>query len=112
MFAFILIVALDLHTPAKKGEFLKIVFFITGFCIIAAVVSQLLQTNYAGFYECNVGPINDLRLMLIEKVNYPVIHTVYVVGFMAVHYGFVCGLYALYKLIRRLTKIKTLAPVS
>ena len=54
MLAFLLILALDLHTPAKKGETKGILIFLTAFCVIAAVVSQLLQTNYAGFYHCNV----------------------------------------------------------
>lgn len=106
MLAFMLIVALDLHTPVKKGEFSKIIFFLTAFCILATVVSQLLQTNYAGFYHCNVPPIEDLRQMLIPILSYPVAHGIYVVGLTAVHFGFVCGFYAIYKLLHRLLAIK------
>lgn len=111
MLAFMIIVALDLHTPVKKGEFSKIILFLTAFCIIAALVSQLLETNYAGFYHCNVPPIENVRQMLIPIISYPVAQCIYVAGLTAVHYGFVCGFYAIYKLIRRLTKIKTPAPV-
>ena len=106
MLAFMIIVALDLHQPAKKGEFLTLIIYLTGFCILAAVVSQLLETNYAGFYHCNVQPIEDIRQMLITTINYPVAQCIYVAGLTVVHYGFVCGFYAIYKLLRRLCAIK------
>ena len=106
MLAFMVIVALDLHTPAKKGEFRRIIFFLTAFCVIAAVVSQLLETNYAGFYHCNVGPIEDIRLSLQPVLGYAITQIIYVAGLTAVHYGFVCGFYALYKVLSRLLNSK------
>lgn len=102
MLAFMLIVALDLHTPADKGEHKLIIVFLTAFCVIAAVASQLLQTNYAGFYHCNVPPIEEFRLMLQPIIGYWPAQLIYVGGLTAVHYGFVIGFYCLYKVIRRL----------
>ena len=102
MLAFMLIVALDLHAPAAKGEHKLIIVFLTAFCVIAAVASQLLQTNYAGFYHCNVPPIEEFRLMLQPIIGYWPAQLIYVGGLTAVHYGFVIGFYCLYKVIRRL----------
>lgn len=111
MLAFMLIVALDLHAPAPKGEHKLIILFLTIFCVVAAVVSQLLETNYAGFYQCNVGPIEDIRLMLQPMIGYWPAQLIYVGGLTAVHYGFVIGFYCLYKAIRRLLTRKTPAAV-
>lgn len=111
MLAFLMILFLDLHTPAKKGEHKRIVFFLTTFCVIAAVVSQLLETNYAGFYHCNVPPIEDLRVYLQGVIGYWPAQLIYVVGLTAVHYGFVIGFYCIYKLLRPLLTKKTPAPV-
>lgn len=102
MLAFMLIIALDLHAPAAKGEHKLIIVFLTAFCVIAAVASQLLQTNYAGFYHCNVPPIEEFRLMLQPIIGYWPAQLIYVGGLTAVHYGFVIGFYCLYKVIRRL----------
>lgn len=107
MLAFMLLVALNIHAPAKKGEHTLIILFLTAFCIIATVASQLLQTNYAGFYQCNVGPIENIRLMLQPTIGYWPTQLIYVVGLTAVHYGFVIGFYCLYKAIRRLLTKKT-----
>ena len=111
MLAFLMILFLDLHTPAKKGEHKRIVIFLTTFCVVAAVVSQLLETNYAGFYHCNVAPIEDIRLMLQPIIGYAPTQIIYVAGLTAVHYGFVIGFYCSYKLLRRLLAKKTPAAV-
>ena len=106
MLAFMLMVALDLHTPAPKGEHKLIILFLTAFCAIAAIVSQLLETNYAGFYHCNVGPIEEVRLMLQPIIGYAPAQLIYVFGLTAVHYGFVIGFYCIYKVIRKLLNRK------
>lgn len=102
MLAFMLIVALDLHAPVRKGEHKLIIWFLTVFCILAAIMSQLLETNYAGFYHCNVPPVENLRLMLQPIIGYWTAQLIYIVGLTAVHYGFVIGFYCLYKGIRKL----------
>ena len=102
MLAFLLILFLELHSPEAKGEPKIIVIFLTCFCTIAAIVSQLLKTNYAGFYSCNVPPIEDIRLSLQPVLGYALTQIIYVVGLMLVHYSFVLGFYWLYRLLRRL----------
>lgn len=102
MLAFLLILFLDLHAPAPRGEHRIIVLFLTVFCIIAAVASQLLKTNYAGFYHCNVPFVEDIRLSLQPVLGYWPTQLIYIAGLMALHYGFVIGLYCLYKTLRKL----------
>lgn len=111
MLAFLLIVALDLHTPASKGEHKNIFLFLTAFCIIAAIASQLLETNYAGFYHCNVPPVENIRLMLQPIIGYWPAQLIYILGLTAVHYGFVIGFYCIYKSIRSLLTKKAPAAV-
>ncbi len=111
MLAFILMVALDLHTPAPKGEHKTIVLFLTAFCVIAAIASQLLETNYAGFYHCNVPIVEEIRLSLQPILGYWPTQLIYIAGLTAVHYGFVIGFYCLYKAIRRLLTRKAPAAV-
>lgn len=111
MLAYMLIIALDLHQPAPKGEHRRIILFLTVFCVVAAAVSQVLETNYAGFYHCNVPIIEDIRLSLQPIIGYWPIQLIYIAGLTVVHYGFVIGFYCIYKLIRRLLVKKTPAPV-
>lgn len=102
MLAFLLIVFLELHAPSKKGETKTIVLFLTVFCAAAAIVSQLLHTNYAGFYSCNVPIIEQIRLSLQPVLGYAPTQLIYVVGLTLVHYGFVLGFYGVYKCIHKL----------
>lgn len=112
MLAYMMIVALDLHEPAAKGESKRIILFLTVFCAVAAGVSQVLETNYAGFYQCNVPVIEDIRLSLQPVIGYWPTQLIYVAGLTAVHYGFVLGFYCLYKGLRKLlNRSKTVAAV-
>lgn len=52
MLAFLLIPALQLHTPQPKGEVKAVLWFITGFCTVSASMAHLLKTNYANYYTC------------------------------------------------------------
>ena len=102
MLAYLLILFLDLHSPAKKGETKAIVLFLTVFCAIAAIVSQLLQTNYAGFYSCNVPFVEQIRLSLQPILGYAPTQLIYIAGLTLVHYGFVLAFYQIYKGLHKL----------
>lgn len=102
IFAFLLIVALQLHTPAKKGEMKGIALFLIGFCSLAAIMSQLLETNYAGFYTCNVPVIEEVRLSLQPVLGYAVTQLIYIAGLLLVHILFVWGFYWIYRGLRKL----------
>ena len=102
IFAYFLILALELHTPMPKGEAKTVIVTLTVFCLIASVASQLLQTNYGGFFSCNVAPVEDIRLSLQTTIGYWPAQLIYIVGLTAVHYGFVLGFYQFYKPLHRL----------
>ena len=102
MLAFLLIIALNLHVPAKKGEPRLIVIFIVVFCAVSASAAQLLKTNYANFYQCNVPVFEEIRLSLQPALGYGLTQLIYVLILTLVNCGFVLAFYWLYRGIRKL----------
>ena len=64
MLAFLLILTLKLYTPSAKGELKPVIWFTVVFCIVSASMAQLLKTNYANYYQCNIPPLEEVRLSL------------------------------------------------
>ena len=100
--ALFLIVFLQLHTPEKKGEPKAICIFLAIFCSIAAIMSQLLKTNYAGFYQCNIPFFEEVRLNMQPILGYAVTQIIYVAALMAAHMLFVLAFYWIYRGLRKL----------
>lgn len=61
MLAFLLILTLRLYTPSAKGELKPAIWFTVVFCIVSASMAQLLKTNYANYYQCNIPPLEEVR---------------------------------------------------
>lgn len=106
-----LIYALDLHTPAPKGETRSVAIFTLCFCVAAATMSQLLQTNYANFYSCNIPPLENLRLAVRAAVGVVPSQLLYITIVTALHLLFVPGCYWLYRLARKCLAGKEVAAV-
>ena len=104
--AFLLILALDLQETTAKNEGLWVALSILGFCLVAATMAQLLKTNYANFYSCNVPVLETVRATLKETIGYALSQAVYIVIVAAVHILGSYGAYWLYRLLRRLTAAK------
>ncbi len=102
-FTFVLMIALDLHSPATKKDLISIVIFIAVYCVIAGVTSQILETNFNNFYQCNVPPLENIRLSIMEKLGRPLTQTIYVIIVTILDLGFVTGSYFFYKFLRFLT---------
>ena len=102
IFAFILMIGLRLHTPNKKRYIMPLIVFIAIFALLAASFSQILKTNYANFYSCNIPPIENLRLSIIDSVGYVLGQLFYVFVLYCLHIVFVIGAYNLYLLIQKL----------
>jgi uncharacterized membrane protein len=98
--AFFCIIALRIHTP-EKGEQKAILLFVVGFCIVAATMSQLLKTNYANMYTCNVPVLETVRLSIQGVLGYWPAQIVYVAVNTCLHLPFVWGSYHLYRFIRK-----------
>ena len=105
MLAFLLIIALDLHTPAPKGEPKAALFFTIGFCVISAAMAQLLQTNYANYYSCNVAPAEAIRISLQGVLGYTLTQIIYVAILSLLNIGFVQLSYWTYRLLRLLVTL-------
>jgi len=99
--AFCLILGLELNPPAAKKEALWVVVSVLGFCLVAAVMAQLLKTNYANFYSCNVPVLETVRSAMQKGIGYALSQIAYVAIVAAVHILGSYGAYWLYRLLRR-----------
>ena len=99
IFEFILIIVLRLHHVGDKSHLKSVALMGAGFSVLAGTMSQILKTNYANFYHCNVGPVNDFVNSIKESIGYAPAQTIYVVILGILHVLFFSGCYYLYKLI-------------
>ena len=100
MLAFLLIVALDLHTPAPKGECKANLLFTIGFCVVSATMAQLLKTNYANYYSCNIAPLEAVRVSLQGVLGYGLTQLLYILIVSALNVVFVQLSYWFFRLLR------------
>ena len=78
IFATFLMLALDLYTPQPRGEQRAVILCIGVFCVISATMAQLLQTNYANYYSCNIAPLEAVRLSVQAAAGYAVAQLLYI----------------------------------
>ena len=102
VFAFVLIVALDLHTPAPKGEQKTVIWFTVAFCAVSATMAQLLKTNYANYYSCNIPPLETIRLAVRNAVGAVPAQLLYILIVSLLNILFVWGSYWLYRLLQKI----------
>lgn len=107
VFAAVLLFALKLYEPSKKSYLKAVIIFAIGYVIIAGGMSQIIETNFSNFYHCNVGPIESVRLSMIESLGYTLPQTIYVVVLGILHILFLMGMYYLFLFIKKLTNKST-----
>lgn len=101
LFAFVLILALELYTPVPKGESRAVFIFTLCFCVVSASMAQILKTNYNNFYSCNVPPLETLRTNLQVPLGYGVTQLLYVLIVTALDVGFLQLSYVLQKILAK-----------
>ena len=106
LFASILVIALQLHEPQTKGEQKAILLFIGAFCVVSASMAQILKTNFANFYSCNIGPLEAVRLSIQEVLGYGATQVLYVLILTLLNLGFVLMCYWLCRLLLRFARSK------
>lgn len=106
MFQLILILALDLNEGQCKPAVKPLTIVTLIFCVISASLAQILQTNYANFYSCNVGPIEEFRIAMQGVLGYVLTQIIYVTVLSALNVGFVLLSCAIYRLIKKLLPSK------
>ena len=102
IFEFILIIALRLHHVDEKNYTKHVAIFAAAFSIVAGSMAQILETNYANFYTCNVPPVNDFVNSIKAVIGYAAGQTIYVVILGLLHVAFFIGCYKLYCVIDKL----------
>ncbi len=78
IFATFCVLALDIYTPQPKGEQRAVILCVSIFCVISATMAQVLQTNYANYYSCNIPPLESVRLAVQATAGYVAAQLLYV----------------------------------
>ena len=96
MLAAVLILALKLYVP-QKGDWKAVAWFMTGFCTVAASLAQILKTNFANFYRCNIPVLETVRQAVQNAIGAVFAQLIYVLIVALLHilftlmaYGFCC----------------------
>ena len=87
------------------------VLFMVGFCVISSVMAQILKTNYANFYQCNIPVFEQLRLSLQGVLGAVVTQVLYVLIVSVLTVLFTLGFYWVYRLLRKALTPKETATV-
>lgn len=103
IFEFILIIALRLHHIEHSKKNIKaLIFFGAGFSAAAGIMSQVLKTNFAKFYYCDVAGIGGIVDQIKGVIGDFAGQTLYVVILGILHILFFIGCYHLYRAIDKL----------
>jgi len=100
MFLFILIVVLDIHVPAPKGDNKSIIIFVLCFCAVSASMAHILKTNYANYYSCNIPVLEEVRLTIQSAIGVLPTTLLYISIVSALNVGFTLMSYQLYRFLR------------
>ena len=101
LWSVMLVVGLRLYDPPARGEGVANLIFVLCFCVASGIAAQLLKTNYANMYRCNIPPLESLRVAVEGAVGYPVAQTLYVLCVSLGTVGFFMMCFALFCLLRR-----------
>ncbi len=101
---FALIVALDVHTVQPKGETKAVTLVAVVFCVVSASMAQLLKTNYANFYSCNIPPLENVRLAVRDAMGVMIAQLFYVIVVSVLTVLFTLMCYWLYRLLKGKSK--------
>ena len=96
-----LIVALDVYRP-QKGDWKYPVIFIGVYCIVAGIVSHLIDTNFNNLYRCNIPPLETLRLSVVDMIGYVPTQILYVIVVTCLDMAFTFGAYHFFRLCSRI----------
>ena len=84
MFSCVLILALGIYQPEKRGEVKAVILFMLCFCAVSSVAAQLLKTNFANFYQCNIPILEAVRQWVQARTGYGFAQFAYILAVSAV----------------------------
>ena len=105
LLALMLIPALDLMPTMDKAAQRSVGLFIIVFSVVAAILANLLQTNFHNMYECNVPIIESVRQAAQPVLGYGLTQIIYCAGLTVIGTLFVLGCYQLLRPFRRFSRI-------
>ena len=109
LFAFILILTLELHTPKRRGNTKPLILFVLAFCVVSATMAMVLKTNYANFYECNIPFFEGIRIGAQPVLGVWGAQLLYIAILSALNVLFSLMSYQLYRLLHRLCGAKSVS---
>ena len=98
IFACILMLALNLHKPNFKSVKWLLLLFMVGFCVLSSSMAQILKTNFANFYVCNIAPLESVRQAVANALGYWPAQIMYISINSALTISFTVGAYFVYHL--------------
>ena len=94
--AFVFMLLLDFQKPNLRRDLPIILIGTAAYCVVAAIMAQVLETNFNNFYSCNIPPLETLRLTIIEAIGYGAGQTIYVVVTLILNLVFTSLAYMFY----------------
>ena len=101
LFAYLLILMLELYTPGSAAEQKPVTLATLTYCVIGATAAQLLKTNFNNFYQCNIAPLEQVRQSLQGVLGAGLTQVLYVLIVITLDLAFVIGCYWLHRLLSR-----------
>ena len=101
LFAYLLILMLELYTPGSAAEQKPVALATLTYCVIGATAAQLRKTNFNNFYQCNIAPLEQVRQSLQGVLGAGLTQVLYVLIVITLDLAFVVGCYWLHRLLSR-----------
>lgn len=105
LFEFILIIGLNLYSAKGKKYLKHVVIASIIYSSIAALMAQILKTNFSNFYSCNIEVVNNLVLSVKESIGNILGQALYVLILLILHVGFFIASYYVYTKVEKLQNI-------
>ncbi|MBQ3063676.1 MAG: YwaF family protein [Clostridia bacterium] len=101
IFALVLLFALELYKPQLRRHARLALVFTSAYCVIAAVLANLLQTNFNNFYRCVLEPAEQARIAFCTAHGQIAGQVLYAFLVSLVNIGGILVAYTLYALLCR-----------
>ncbi len=80
MLATVLVFMLDIQTEQTGKRTGAVIWLSVVFCIVSSSMAQLLKTNYANFYSCNIPPLEAVRTGMQSTLGYGLTQLLYILA--------------------------------
>jgi hypothetical protein len=95
---FFAMLGMRLYSFEPRRDLKPVGIFLAVYVIVATVMSFLLETNFHNLYRCNLEPVENIRLALVEAIGWPG-HAIYVAVMFIMTIIFAYAAYALTRVI-------------